>query len=236
MTNVAGAPTSAEVLGVVDPMRVPGSGAVARSWRRLPTLGRVFVALAITDAVARILQFVEPSVDLDLSAPLGVIAGFLPRTLWILLPAIIVARRPDAARTVPWILRGALVLGLTTLVAAPLHDLVIGYTFAMEPEVPSIAISFATNLLIIGAWLMLAKGFLELRSRPAAPVAAVLANLIAVGFVASVAIELVFCAPFGGPRRALRGLLVRDARPEWHHGGWPHGDRGRAVGDRSGPR
>jgi hypothetical protein len=205
MTNAAGAPTSAETLGVVDPMRIPGSGAVARSWRRLPTLGRVFVALAIIDAVARILRLVEPSVDLDLSAPLGLIAGFLPRTLWILLPAIIVARRTDAARTVPWILRGALTLALTTLVAAPLHDLVTEYRFVMEPEVPSIAISFATNLLIIGAWLMLAKGFLELRSRPAAPIAAVLANLIAVGFVASVAIELVFAL-----RSAARGELFGD--------------------------
>jgi hypothetical protein len=180
-----------EELGVVEPMGVPGW--VRRPIDRLSGLAKAFVALAVIDTVARIAGVIGPPILSGLDAPLATIAGFLPRVLWILLPAIILYRRPDAARSAPWILRGAIVLALTTVILEPLNGLVTGAAFtAFDGEIPIADVVFMAARAILGtaAWLMFAAGFVALRPRPAAPVAAALSSLIAVAFIVSAGIGL----------------------------------------------
>ena len=81
-------------LGVVDPIRIPGAARVRRLWARLPLLSRVFVALAAVDVVVRGLGLFGTSLFLEIDHRLTWLTAFLPHDALILLPAVIVARRP----------------------------------------------------------------------------------------------------------------------------------------------
>ena len=147
-------------------------------WRRMPLLGKVFVGLAVLDIVVHATRFAGLSLNIEPVVPMSLVTAFLPRSLLILLPAVILARRPDAARATPLILRGAVIVALVELVVEPLNTLVIG---------PGGQDSFAAwGLMSIAASITTAIGFVAIaiglaalnRSMPG-PAVTGLANLVA---------------------------------------------------------
>ena len=89
--------------GAVDPIRGPGTDVIARSWRRLPVLGRVFLLAAVLDVVARALGIAGLSLLIDLGHPLTIL-GFLPHLAFVLFPVAVLWRRPDAGTETPLVL------------------------------------------------------------------------------------------------------------------------------------
>jgi len=173
--------------GVVDPIRVPDS--VQQFVRGAPRLALVFIVLAILDVVGRGLGVLEPGMRLTTDYPLSFVSAFLPRDALILLPAAIVLRRPDAESATPWILRGAVLIALLTLVSAPTIAFV---SDVVSPEDPSPVFLVGAAWLSLAAvcWLALGRGLSTLNpSTPSAPVAG-LANLAALLIGATIVLGL----------------------------------------------
>ena len=180
------APTNA--LGVVDPLRIPGLERALAYLRGLPTLAKAFVGLAVLDTVARAMGFLGQSLDIELGIPLTLFTAFLPHTALILLPAIIVARRPDAARSVPLVLRGAIAIALIELLIAP-----ISIAAESVGGLPAWATaSIAGHAGMSAAWVAIALGLAALRAgRPSAAAAGyanLVAGTIALGAITSVGV------------------------------------------------
>ena len=217
-------------LGVVDPIRVPGAGRAAALWRRAPILARVFALLAALDLVVRGLGLIGPPLALDLGRPLAIIGSVLPRTLWILLPAIIVLRRPDVWWSTPKLLFGSVVLALATLVVAPATGLLVSAANAggIDFMPASIVLSALSGVLLIAAWYFLGSGFTAIRPRPAAPTGFIWSNLIAAAAIIGAACSLITIAvvnnanrdyDFAAAQGYLSGLFVLvalvTARANW---------------------
>jgi len=174
-----------EVLGVVDPMRIPGVDRARQAWDRLPVLGRAFVVLAALDVVVRALGLFGTRLFPGLDDPLSVITAFVPHDALILLPAVLVWRRRDAVEATPMVMRGAILIALVELLNAPLRGMTSGNQ--LEPFLGPTIISIAATFLMAAAWVTLAIGLRELN--PAKPEQSTvgLANLVA-GVIALAAI------------------------------------------------
>ena len=209
MTDAA-PPTRTDGLGVVDPIRVPGvvrapAAGVAAWYRRLPPLGQAFVVLAIVDIVARAVGLFGMSLFIDLAYPITIATSLLGQTLPILLPALLLARRPDAATATPLVLRGAIVIALVELLGDPLSGLVHGLPDG-SGFVPGVGVAIAGTLLRAVGWLAIAVGLATITSSRPGPALAGLSNLMLAALLASAVTQL--------------GLLLVLARPDLGDPAW----------------
>jgi hypothetical protein len=178
-------------LGVVDPIRVP-------TWARdrlgrVPVVARLFVALAIADLIARALGILEPR--LVLNDPLALAATVASRAALILLPAVILVRRPTAPRDTPLVSAGAVFLALYTLLGRS--------TFAALDDVLPLDemhahVLLAGLLATLGgvAYAVLGGGLAQLNPRKPSPVAGGLANLAAGAIVVAASLNLIAVIAF----------------------------------------
>ncbi|NJD28232.1 MAG: hypothetical protein FIA92_08030 [Chloroflexi bacterium] len=176
-------------LGVVAPLRVPDG--VARAWHRAgawfvaqPVLARLFIGLAAFDVLARGLGIVGPPITLDVREPLGVLTSFLPHDLLILLPALVVVRRPSAAEDTPIVLDGAVFVALAALLDYPSTALASTIAGFQAWAVVAIAV---VALQVVG-WIWIGRGLTFLNGDPS-PRTAGWANLAAVAIVATVVLS-----------------------------------------------
>jgi hypothetical protein len=176
-------------LGVVDALRVPAPiEAAAARLRALPTVAQVFVALAILDAVARTIGLIEPAARLD-DGLIGFLGSYLPRDAWILLPAILVLRRPTAADDTPRLFIGAVGIAAVTLVAQPALAILSG---ASAPDFALFAwVNVLRSLVTAWSYVLLASGLGLLNPRDPRPTAAGLANLVFLGIALATVLQLV---------------------------------------------
>jgi hypothetical protein len=202
-------------LGVVEPLRPPDG--VVRAWRgsvawfaAQPLLARLFVGLASIDIVVRGLGVVGPPIFLDLTSPGGILASFLPHDLLILLPALIVIRRPNVTNETPNVVDGAILVALVELLAQPSTALA-STMFGLGPwAVVAIA---ATTVQVVG-WIIIGRGLATLNGQ-ASPTTTGWANLAAFGILAGVLVTLAtfrFDVDFGDAEvnglMALNGIVT----------------------------
>jgi hypothetical protein len=175
-----------DATGVVDGMRP--LDAVRRTYRGASPIARVFTGLVVVDVIARTLGLVQPAVDLSPARPLSLVASFLPHDLLILLPAFVIVRLPRAIELTPWVISGAIVIGLVELVALPLSSLA-------PPTFPgSVAIVIVTGL----GWIGIGWGLAAINPKGPPPTVAGVANLVAVAILfASAALAIL---PLAIPR------------------------------------
>jgi hypothetical protein len=166
-----------ESLGVVEPMRVPGADRARRTWDALPRLSQVFVALVGLDIVVRAVGLFDTTMFLDIGQPLAVISSFLPHDALILLPAIIVYRRPDALAVTPNVVRGAIVIALIELLGRPLRGVVSGN--AVDPISGPTIVAIAAAIGTAWGWVLIANELRAFIPAEVAPQTRGLANLIA---------------------------------------------------------
>jgi hypothetical protein len=140
------------------------------------------------------------------------VSAFLPHDLLILLPALIVARRPDAPSATPLIFRAAVLLALVELLAGPIAYASFGSAGAGD-YLTSTGIVITATVLKAVAWLALAIGLSAISiARPGLSLAG-LANLVVAFLLAnavvSLAILLVVTPPnLGDPLWDTMALLA----------------------------
>lgn len=217
MTDAAGPPTSAPGLGVVDPIRIPGARLVGAIWARLPVLGRVFVVLALIDVIARAFGLFGERLAIDAAIPFTFVSAFLPRELLILLPAILLARRADAAQATPLVFRGAVLVALVELLRGPVTGLPLGADRGDVMLSWTLLASLATILAAAG-WVTISFGLADLNPRPARPSIDGFSNLAAGALVAGAAawlLEIVIGTQLdlGDPRWNTMMLVVSAVAP-----------------------
>lgn len=207
--------------GAVDPVRIPPwlGEAAERAWLETPPLARLFIGLAFVDVVSRGLGILQPRYDVggDL---LALYAMLIPHDLWILLPAILVLRRPDAARATPLVLAGAVTIAILTLVERPLDNLFSG---GNGPPTMLLEVGLLQSIARFMAWLLLARGLVALNPRQPIASAAGLSNLVlvlgSVALVLDLGRSFATSADFGDPNLngivALSNLLAFVATAGW---------------------
>src|SRR6185437_16134094 len=119
-------------------------------WAGLPQLSRVFVVLTVVDVLVRALGLLGTGLNFSLGYPLSWFGAFFPHDAMILLPALILARWPDALETIPMVVRGAVLIALVTLLNGPLRGLVSGNP--VDPIVAPTVVSILGILLMAGGW------------------------------------------------------------------------------------
>ncbi len=192
--SASAAPTSASELGVVDPIRLPkfvrpGLSRSGATWDRLPLLGRVFVVLAVVDVAARALGLFGMGLHVDLAFPISLITAFIPQTLLILLPALLLLRRPDAATATPLVLRGAIVLALVALITEPISSLLFGLP-GDSGFLVAYGVAIARTILSAVGWLAIAVGLGALTTGLPGPAIAGLSNLVFAALLAAAIVSL----------------------------------------------
>jgi hypothetical protein len=165
-------------LGVVDPIRVPAPVLdLAARFRGLPMVARLFIALTALDAAARTMGVIEPGVGGDL---VGLFASYVPRDALILLPAVVLARRPTAATDTPWLLRASIFLALVELLTRPTLS-IIGNLLPPDAVDPNVAFAIVESGLRGAAYAVLGIGLMTLNPKSPRPVSAGLGNLTGIG-------------------------------------------------------
>ena len=140
-------------------------------------VARLFIGLTALDALARTIGIIEPGVGGDL---VGLFASYVPRDALILLPALVLARRPTAATDAPWLTRGSIVLALVTLLTRPTLS-IIGNLLPVESIDPHVALGVVEIGLRGAAYAGLGIGLMTLNPKSPRPVSAGLGNLIGIG-------------------------------------------------------
>lgn len=143
-------------------MRIPGSAAARRAWQRLPRLSQVFVALAGLDIVIRALGLFGTYMFLELSVPFSLLTAFLPHDALILLPAILLFRRTDAATATPLVMQGAILLAIVEFAGEPLRGLTSGNP--VSPIAGPTLVAITASLLTAAAWVTIARGLAALNA------------------------------------------------------------------------
>jgi hypothetical protein len=163
---------------VVDPIRIPPwlREPFEEAWREAPLVARVFVILALVDIVSRGLGILQPRyvIGLDL---LSAYSMLIPHDLWVLLPAILVLRRPDAQRATPLVFWGAVVVAVVMVLSRPLENLTLadGGLSATSVEVDTLG-----ALALLAGWAMLGRGLATLGSAQPRPAIAGISNAVIV--------------------------------------------------------
>jgi hypothetical protein len=176
MTDTKPAVTTAEGLGVVAPLRIPGAAAARRAFLGLPPVARLFIGLAGVDVVVRGLGLFGTGLFLFLDNPLTWFSAFFPHDALILLPALILARRPNAIEATPLVMRGAIAVALVELLNTPLRGIVSGNP--LDPIVTPTIVSIVAILFLAGGWYWLALGLRALNPMRPADSSVGLANLV----------------------------------------------------------
>ena len=169
--------------GVVEPLRIPPwlREPVERTWRESPVVVRAFVILAFVDVISRSLGILQPRsfVGADLFA---LYAMLIPHDLWILLPAVLVVRRPDVARATPLVFAGAVTIALVTVLGRPIQSWFEG---PVGISSLSVEIGILESLAKLGAWVLIARGLAALNpARPSASIAGLSNLVLGAGLVA----------------------------------------------------
>jgi hypothetical protein len=136
----------------------------------------VFVALAGVDVVVRVLGLFGTGLFLFLDNPLTWFSAFFPHDALILLPALILARRPNAIEATPLVMRGAIAVALVELLNTPLRGIVSGNP--LDPIVTPTIVSIVAILFLAGGWYWLALGLRALNPMRPADSSVGLANLV----------------------------------------------------------
>lgn len=188
MTEPSGPPASTDKPGVVEPLRIPIPASVAGWWARLPITGRIFAGLAALDVIGRALGVLGPQLVIDPGQPLFLLAELLPRELVILLPALILTRRPDADAATPLVLRGAIVIALAELISPQLS----GYTGGIGTGtlLSWAVVTLVTVVIRAGAWITIAIGLLTLSEQQPSRTVAGLANVASGGLAGMAIVQL----------------------------------------------
>ena len=176
MTDTKPAVATAEGLGVVEPLRIPGAAAARRAFLGLPPVARLFIGLAGVDVVVRGLGLFGTGLFLFLDNPLTWFSAFFPHDALILLPALILARRPNAIEATPLVMRGAIAVALVELLNTPLRGIVSGNP--LDPIVTPTIVSIVAILFLAGGWYWLALGLRALNPMRPADSSVGLANLV----------------------------------------------------------
>ncbi len=178
-------------LGVVELLRLPDG--VLRAWQRSaawftaqPLLARLFIGLAALDVVVRALGVVGPSIVLDIGAPVGILYSFFPHDLLILLPALVVIRRPTATDDTPNVVDGAILVALAELLSHPTGAL----AGTIGSVGPAVLVALGATLVTAVGWVWVGRGLASLNPAPS-PNAAGWANLAALGIVATAGVTAV---------------------------------------------
>jgi hypothetical protein len=153
-----------------------------RTWNTLPLLARTFIALAALDVLGRALGLLQPSMAGVFADPLSLVATFAPRDLWIVLPAVLVLRRPDAATATPWVLWSAVVLAVAEFAIGNLRA-IVGFGGSVETAALSLWIGILGSTVVAAARVGLARGLARLNPRPVSEAVDGLSNLVAFGIV-----------------------------------------------------
>jgi hypothetical protein len=182
-------------LGVVDPIRMPTPFVdFAARLRALPKIAQLFVVLAVADALVRTIGLIEPAARLDDGA-IAFITSYLPRDGWILLPAILLLRRPTGADDTPTLFRGTLLIAAVTLIAQPTMALLTARN--TEPDLGFFAgLNVLRSLAVASAYVLLGSGLARLNPREPRPTTAGLANLVVVGIVGALVLQLTAALAF----------------------------------------
>ena len=162
-------------------MRIPGAATARRWWLALPRISQVFIALAGLDILTRLFGLLGGSLYLALDDPLGTFSSLFPHDALILLPAILLWRRPDALATTPLVLQGAVTVALVEALNGPLRSLVSG-----DPRDPfggATFIAIAATLVTAGGWVAIARGLRWFTPAKPSETIAGLANVVAGGLV-----------------------------------------------------
>jgi hypothetical protein len=189
VTEPTPAATSAEGLGVVDPLRIPGAAAARGAFLGLPPVARVFVALVGVDIVVRALGLFGTGLYFSLDQPLSWFTAFFPHDALILLPALILARNPDAVDATPMVMRGAIAVAAVELLNTPARGLVSGNP--VDPILGPTIVSIVAILFLAGGWYWLALGLRALNPVRPAETSAGLANLVGGALVLTALVNLV---------------------------------------------
>jgi hypothetical protein len=189
--------------GVVDAIRIPPwiREPAERWWREMPRLARVFVGLALLDIVGRSFGVLAPGIPWGYLTPLSFVSAFVPHDLWIVLPALLVIRRPDAEAATPWVVRGAIVLAVAEFASGPGQAILGGVGGA---STISVLVGAAASLGILAAWLLLGRGLAVLTPREPSQTVTQIANLAvaALGLLAALYLADTLVSPgfdFGDP-------------------------------------
>jgi hypothetical protein len=153
-----------------------------RTWNTLPLLARTFIALAALDVLGRAVGLLQPSMAGVFADPLSLVATFAPRDLWIVLPAVLVLRRPDAATATPWVLWSAVVLAVAEFAIGNLRA-IVGFGGSVETAALSLWIGILGSTVVAAARVGLARGLARLNPRPVSEAVDGLSNLVAFGIV-----------------------------------------------------
>ena len=163
-----------DALGVVDPIRIPGLDRATRGWRRLPAVGRLFVALAAIDLTARSFGLGGISPTFAVEFPITILPT-ITHVAVVLMPAAMLVRRRDAAASTPVLFRGAVALALVELLAE--------WIFRLIPFGDDISVWAGVQILVsacrTGAYAALGYGLARLAREEPRPVLAGTANLVA---------------------------------------------------------
>ncbi len=198
-------------LGVIDPMRISDGAAARRAWNDLPNVAQAFVVMAAVDVVVRALGLLDTHLGFYLDAPLTWFTAFFPHDALILLPALVLVRRPDALEATPLVARGAALIALVELLDGPLRGLVSGGR--IDPILLPTVVSILGILLTAGGWWWIGQGLRWMNPvRPAESYAG-LANLVGGGiaFVALVNLGVVLSRPADVGNPFWTGLLQLDS-------------------------
>ncbi len=211
-------PRSVTELGVVDPIRIPPAftRAVAsfrrRAWDPLPPVAKLFVALSALDIAWRAIGFAGTGLFISLESPISIVSTFLPHNLLIALPALVLARRADAAVATPLVLGGAVVLALVELLWSPFSNAAFGSGGDGAFVIGSIVQVGALVLKSVG-WLALAYGLIAITAGKPSPFLGRLGNLVFAFLAAGAVVGLVslLVSPFdlGDPGwDAMQGIAA----------------------------
>ena len=160
---------------MVHPIRIPEwiREPAERWWREMPPVARLFVGLAALDIVGRSIGFLAPAIAWAYLTPLGFVTSFLPHDLWILLPALLIIRRPDAAAATPWIFRGALVVAIVEVARGPVQAIL----YLPGLATIQVLVGAAAGLALAGAWALMGRGLAVLTPRNPSPTVAGIATV-----------------------------------------------------------
>lgn len=186
-----------DALGVVDPLRIPGAAAALRIWAGLPYLARAFVVLAAVDVLVRALGLFGTNLYLDLGSPLTWFSAFFPHDALILLPAIVILRRPNAIESTPVVVRGAILVALVEVLNPPLRGLVSGNP--ADPFAGPTIISILGILLTAAGWYSLASGLRVMNPVKVEESIAGLANLVGGTIALGAVVDFVLVLVRPGP-------------------------------------
>jgi hypothetical protein len=152
--------------GVVGPIRVPEP--VEKLLRSVPLIAWVFIGLTALDLLARWIGVLSSDlyVPLDnppLDNPASLLTWILPHDALILLPALVVIRRHDAATATPWVMGGAIVVALVELLRRPTESILSG---GMQTGSAESVVGFALGPVAAAVgWIMLGRGLSILNPR-----------------------------------------------------------------------